>query len=237
MNSKYIQDNIRKDLNSWHFIARIGSFLNIESDITEEDIENLSTPNKNGWYPINLSKNYDTYVFIEKIMGEKLIDEIKSNSVWNNAESSQTKYGQELLNLLIEKGLNLKYSKLYSLAPTYQERLRLSHYILQSISPSKVRPNLNYNKFIHPIDLAIQSSNAFFIEAVINNDNWSKYFNDFILNNTKIIIGDSFLIKDQAYKCYQLIYQKTNIKLDISNNKNIVISNSQEKPIELLEGY
>jgi len=239
MNTK----TIRSDLNDWHIAARAGSLIKIKELVSENyDINLLLEKNRAGWFPINLAKNKETAIILLNLMNNNLSSEILNKSLWNNAESIQTKYGNDLKYFLMEK----KYKEVDKLAiePTYEERLSLSKFWLNLAKNDIEIKNDNYENYLNPIELAVASSNSFFIQAIfeLNEQNYIKILKQ--KNMFKIAIGEFYFRKDFAYKVFQYIYQNLNLKLRITNkgsdynpysiveDKELVID-----PLKNLEGF
>ncbi len=198
-----LSKHTRNDLNLAHICCRSGVFKSIEKEL-------LSLRNKNDWLPIHLAKNkfiFDKYYEDSKsFISDK---DIYTNCLKNNAESSQTKYGIDLYNFLIEQSFTEKEATVGSQPPSYLDRLTLSSFYLSNFDLNWME-ELDFN----PVDIAIKNSNYVFFQAILQTN--KKEFFEFFIKNSLSKIGEDFLDKPLAFKVKQILKQSFNHHLNIS---------------------
>lgn len=218
-----LNKHIRNDLNMAHICCRAGIYKDFEKPL-------LWIKNKNNWLPIHLSKNkfiFDQYYFYTNIEISK--KEIISYCIKNNAESSQTKYGDDLYNFLIEQGFMEKEARLGARYPSIMERLELSSYYLSQLENSWIE-TLDFN----PIDIAIRNSNFIFLKA-IKEQRKEKFF-DYFRNQSFSKIGEEYLDKQEAFKAKQILKQYFNFNVDIEYKDKPNYYLKSNDPLKNLEG-
>ncbi len=198
-----LNKHTRNDLNLAHICCRSGIFKSIDKEL-------LSLRNKNDWLPIHLAKNkfiFDKYYEDTKsFISDK---DIFTYCLKNNAESSQTKYGIDLYNFLIEQSFPKNEAKLGSQSPSYSDRLLLSSFYLSSFDLNWLS-ELDFN----PIDIAIKNSNHVFFQAIIQTN--KKEIFEFFIKNSNSKIGEEFLDKPSAFKVKQILKQSFQHHINIS---------------------
>lgn len=237
--------SIRPDLNEWHIAARCGSIERINLLVQNNyPLSKLHEENKSFWLPVNLSKDKATAQKLWNLMPDKDTIDIKkiwSYSIWNNAESIQTKYGIELNKFLMECQFDEKKAKILSKEPNLIQRIELAQFFLANINPKEIIHHPSYCQFKSPIHLAIACCNFFFIEAILSSNiiEWNNMLKEEIKNN--YTIGSFYLKKDIAFKVMKKIEHFSGVKLEISQKEDdYIISLKQEifsDPLKNLEGY
>jgi hypothetical protein len=225
--------HVRNDLNIWHILARGGIVSKEDFTNPNYDISLLNKENKNGWFPVNLAKNLNSaeLLFEETIKQNININNLIYKSLINNAESSQTKYDNDLVNFFIEKGIALNEAKKAGQEPDFQSRLNLAEFWL-------TKTNFNNFKENNPIDIAIKNSNSFFFFALlkIKNEDYQLFIKN-LINNSSSIIGSSFFISERAFQLQQIIKQYYNINITISTQITNIDNLSSDDSLLNLEGF
>lgn len=215
--------HIRNDLTLAHLVARSGILKNFTTD-------QLIAKNKNNWLPVHLSKNKNIaqHLFNETIKMIS-IEDIIIPCIKNNTQSTQTQYGVDLENFLLEQNFTNNEAKVGSLPPTNNERIELALFYLSLIE----KKHLHLFDF-NPIDLALSHCNSFFFFA-LNNSTINNEFIDYF-SNFKPIIGTDFFIKERAFQIKQQFKQFWNLKLEITSLIPFVHQEKTSDSLKNLEG-
>ena len=214
----------RTDLTIAHLVARSG----IKKTF---DTIDLTSPNKNYWLPVHLSKNKEIAEFLMDLTKPLLpLDSILLPAIKNNTQSIQTQYGNDLEEFLIEQGFSKQDAKNAATEPTNFERINLSLYFLNLVEPSMI------SKFdFNPLDLAISHCNSFFFFALnesINKNLIIESFKKSIYSN----IGEHFFIKERAFQVKQQLKQFFDLHCDITEILPVNYQEQTKDHLKNLEG-
>lgn len=222
----------RSDLNRWHLLARGGI---IEHRL---DLEHIDSKNKNDWLPVHLAKNSATANWLTELTLTKNIalDDIVMPALINNAQSIQTKYGQDLYDFFIEQGFSSSQATSAATTPSTQSRIELSYYWLSLVN---FEPFLYYNKN-NPIEVALSYSNSYFFMALkelMNKKPELESIIKLLINACSYTIGDIYLKKDRAFQLKQVLKQHFDIDKKINHITVNGINNNNGSAINKLEGF
>jgi hypothetical protein len=223
----------RPDLNKWHLLAR-GGIISKES--LNSDL--LIQPNKNGWLPVHLAKNKSTAAWLYELTLKSGIDleQIVTPALINNAQSIQTKYGQDLMTFLMEQHFSPAEAKTASLSPNTQSRIDLSLFWLELANLESFLTMKEKN----PIEIAICYSNSYFFMALqkLTTDTPSlKPLLYLLISSCPYNIGEHYLISDRAFQLQQILKQVFNIDKKINQNTINGFNKESDNAINNLEGF
>lgn len=211
----------RNDLNYCHLLARGGL---VDSQYNKEL---LLQPNKNGWLPVHLAKNKATaqWLYQDSLNQGLTKHDIIYKALLNNAESMQTKYGSDLIQVFQEHGFNPKNSLKAGKPPTFEQRVELSYFWLNLAELTQIDIERIFK-------IAITNSNSpFFLALSKINSNPA-----IISAIHDVSVGESFYISDRAFQLQQILRLKFAKNIAITTRHTELSNTDNHSLLELPNG-
>lgn len=209
----------RPDLNLAHLAARGG----IRKDFQKELVLQA---NKSGWLPAHLSKNEETARWLCEISVSCGLShrDLAEKALLNFAESTQTAYGRDLLDFLLEAGFSQTEAEAAAVEPTRRERIALCEFWLSEL-PDDAR--------LEFVDVALRNSNSYALSAMLTM-NEERFFERVRASNA--VIGDEHFVPDLAFQAQQLAKRKFGKELSLAVPRMEAPRASSSNPAYNLEG-